>query len=102
MELLLARKRNSPKNARNLHKKKKFLFSVYHQIKPWLHLGDENFVLPVLTVMQDFLFMVIRTILILMEANLCYFNYKKKREARPNSFFNYDANDMESVLNLAS
>ena len=28
------------------------------------------------------------------------FNYKK--EARANSFFNYDANDMESVLNLAS
>lgn len=30
------------------------------------------------------------------------FNYKKKKEARANSFFNYDANDMESVLNLAS
>ena len=29
------------------------------------------------------------------------FNYKKK-EARANNFFNYDANDMESVLNLAS
>ena len=49
MELLLARKRNFPENARNLHKKKKLLFSVYQQIKPWLHLGDENFVLSVLT-----------------------------------------------------
>ena len=49
MELLLARKMNFPENARNLHKKKKFLFSVYQQIKPWLHLGDENFVLSVLT-----------------------------------------------------
>ena len=29
------------------------------------------------------------------------FNYKKK-EARADSFLNYDANDMESVLNLAS
>ena len=100
MELVLASKRNSPENAHNLHKKKKFLFSVYQQIKPWLQLGDENFVLFVLTVMQDFLFMVIRTILILLEVNLCCLTIK--REARANSFFNYDANDMESVLNLAS
>ena len=49
MELVLARKRNFPENECNLHKKKKFLFSVYQQIKPWLHLGDENFVLSVLT-----------------------------------------------------
>lgn len=50
--------------------------------------------------MQDFLFMVIRTILILLEVNLSCLTIKK--EARANSFFNYDANDMESVLNLAS
>ena len=45
--------------------------------------------------------MVIRTILILLEVNLCCLTIKKK-EARANNFFNYDANDMESVLNLAS
>ena len=44
--------------------------------------------------------MVIRTISILLEVNLCCLTIKK--EARANSFFNYDANDKESVLNLAS
>lgn len=49
MELALARKRKSPENECNLYKKKEIPFSVYQQIKPWLHLGDENFVLSVLT-----------------------------------------------------
>ena len=49
MELVLARKRNFPENARNLHKKRNSFFPLYQQIKPWLHLGDENFVLSVLT-----------------------------------------------------
>ena len=44
--------------------------------------------------------MVIRTILILLEVNLCCLTIKKKRVRTV--FFYYDANDMESVLNLGS